>query len=78
MTELEFADAPRLLEGYVFRRAICGEQTRGYWQTFANLSYHIDQTQPLDSLRVGLARQRDSYRFPSDEEFRVALEERDI
>jgi hypothetical protein len=25
----------------VFRRAICGEQTRGYWQVFANLAYRV-------------------------------------
>jgi hypothetical protein len=25
----------------VFRRAICGEQSRGYWQVFANLAYRV-------------------------------------
>ncbi len=30
LTETEFLEALRLLESYVFRRAICGEQTRGY------------------------------------------------
>ena len=62
----------------MFRRAICGEQTRGYWQVFANLAYRIDLKRPFESLTVGLARQRDNYRFPGDDEFRKALEERDI
>ena len=74
----EFTDAIKLIESYVFRRAICGEQTRGYWQVFANLAYQIDPDCPLQSLTVGLARQRDTYRFPDDTEFRQALTDREI
>lgn len=74
----DFRKAVELIESYVFRRAICGEQTRGYWQIFANLAYRIDRAHPLDSLAVGLARQRDAYRFPDDGEFREALTERDV
>ena len=73
-----FADAIELIESYVFRRAICGEQTRGYWQVFANLAYQIDPDCPLQSLAVGLARQRDTYRFPDDKEFHQALTDRDV
>lgn len=78
LSEREFVEAIRLLDSYVFRRAICGEQTRGYWQVFAALAYRIDRGQPLESLCVGLALQRDNYRFPQDEEFRSALQERDM
>lgn len=74
----QFAEAVGLIESYVFRRVICGEQTRGYWQVFANLAYQIDQEHPFESLLVGLARQRDNYRFPADEEFYKALTERDV
>lgn len=74
----QFAEAVRLIDAYVFRRAICGEQTRGYWQMFANLAYSIDSARPLESIKVGLARQRDNYRFPDDKEFRKALEQDDI
>ena len=73
-----FHAAIGILESYVFRRAICGEQTRGYWQLFANLAYRVDDKQPLSSLKVALARQRDSYRFPSDSDFRRELVERDL
>jgi predicted transport protein len=73
-----FVKALGLLESYVFRRAICGEQTRGYWQTFANIAYAIETARPFESMTIGLARQRDSYRFPVDSEFRQALEERDL
>ena len=73
-----FVDAIWLIESYVFRRAIYGEQTRGYWQVFANLAYQIEPDRPLESLAVGLARQHDTYRFPDDTEFHQALTERDI
>jgi predicted transport protein len=78
LNEGDFAKAIELLDSYVFRRAICGEQTRGYWQVFATLAYRIDASRPFESLCVGLALQRDNYRFPEDNEFRSALQERDI
>ena len=69
----EFREAIRVFERFVFRRAICGEQTRGYWQVFANLTYQIGEQAPLEDLKVGLARQRDTYRFPGDSDFRREL-----
>jgi uncharacterized protein with ParB-like and HNH nuclease domain len=59
-----FAEAIGLIESYVFRRVICGEQTRGYWQIFANIAYQIEREHPLESLKVGLGRLHDTYRFP--------------
>jgi predicted transport protein len=78
LSEQEFIKATELLDSYVFRRAICGEQTRGYWQIFANLAYRINADRPFESLCVGLALQRDNYRFPDNDEFRSALQERDM
>ncbi|MDA1278000.1 MAG: DUF262 and DUF1524 domain-containing protein [Verrucomicrobia bacterium] len=78
LSEKYFQEALQLIESYIFRRAICGEQTRGYWQVFANLAYRIDKQQPLESLRVRLVRQSDSYRFPSNEEFHRELQQRDL
>lgn len=78
LSEEQFVQALVLIESYIFRRAICGEQTRGYWQLFANLAYGINPQRPFESLTVGLARQSDSNRFPNDDEFRKALEEGDI
>ncbi len=74
----EFARLIMLIESYLFRRAICGEQTRGYWRVFANLAYQIDPNHPTESLAVGLARTGDTYRFPDDSEFHQALTDRDI
>jgi uncharacterized protein with ParB-like and HNH nuclease domain/predicted transport protein len=78
LSEGDFIKAIELLDSYVFRRAICGEQTRGYWNVFATLAYRIDSNRPFESLCVGLALQRDNYRFPENDEFRSALQERDM
>lgn len=77
-TEDEFVEAISLLESYVLRRAICGYQTRGYWQIFATLAFSIGSTDVLSKLKVALARLRDSYRFPTDQEFNRALKENDL
>lgn len=78
LTTQAFQKAITLIESYVFRRAVCGEQTRGYWQVFANLAYRIDEQSPLESLKVALVRMRDSYRFPGDEDFQRELQQRDL
>lgn len=78
LSESDFVEALDLLESYVFRRAICGNQTRGYWQVFANMAYRIQEENPLESLKIGLATQHDNYRFPTDEEFGQSLRERDL
>jgi uncharacterized protein with ParB-like and HNH nuclease domain/predicted transport protein len=78
LVDQDFARSIALIESYVFRRAICGEQTRGYWQVFANLAYGIDSERAYESLSVGIACLGDTYRFPENDEFRKALEERDI
>ena len=73
-----FVEAVDLLESFVFRRAVCDMQTRSLGQIFANLAYRITESQPLLSLKVALYRQRKKRRFPSDAEFRNALETRDV
>ncbi len=74
----EFVEAIELLESFVFRRSVCDMQTRSLGQIFASLAYRITETQPLLSLKVALYRQGKKRRFPTDVEFREALETRDI
>jgi uncharacterized protein with ParB-like and HNH nuclease domain/predicted transport protein len=74
----EFTEAAELLESYVFRRSVCDMQTRSLGQIFASLAYRIQETSPLTSLKVALARQSKNRRFPQDAELRVALETRDV
>ncbi len=74
----EFVKAVELLESFVFRRSVCDMQTRNLGQIFTGLAYRITEAQPLLSLKVALFRQGKKRRFPSDAEFREALETRDV
>jgi uncharacterized protein with ParB-like and HNH nuclease domain/predicted transport protein len=74
----DFKSSILTIESYVFRRAICGLASKSYWQTFANTAYRLDPTQPLQSLKVALARQSDRNRFPNDEEFLRELKHKDL
>jgi uncharacterized protein with ParB-like and HNH nuclease domain/predicted transport protein len=78
LTEDAFVEAVELLESYVFRRSVSDMQTRSLGQIFASMAYRVSDEQPLASLKVALARQGKTRRFPSDDEFRAALATRDI
>jgi len=78
LTLEEFIQAVELLESYVFRRSVCDLQTRSLGQIFASLANRIQEQQPLTSLQVALYRQSKKRRFPVDNEFREALETRDV
>jgi uncharacterized protein with ParB-like and HNH nuclease domain/predicted transport protein len=73
-----FREAIELLESYVFRRSACDMQTRSLYQIFAGIAYRVRDTAPLQSLKVALYRGGRKRRFPSDVEFRDALEMRDV
>lgn len=74
----EFVAAVELIQSYIMRRAVCGEETRGYWRLFADFAYRLDGERPVASLQAMFARETGNYRFPADEEFRKALEDRDL
>lgn len=78
LTTAEFVEAVELLESFVFRRSVCNMQTRSLGQIFAGLAYRITEAQPLLSLKIALYRQGKNRRFPTDAEFREALETRDV
>jgi len=74
----DFESAIELLESYVVRRVICGLQTRGYWQVFANLAYGIGTEEPYNDFLAALATLRDSYKFPENEQFADSLTTKNI
>ncbi len=78
LSERDFISSLEMLESYIFRRAVCGLQTRGYNQVFVSLAQRIRESDPLDSLKQGLVALSESYRFPSDEEFLAELTRRDV
>ena len=78
LSQDEFISAFKLVESYLLRRAVLGLQTRGYWSVFARIAHSIGSQSAFDSFQVALARLRDNHRFPTNEEFKRGLEERDL
>ncbi len=75
----ELKGALHLVESYLLRRAVCGLQTRSYWQRFSRLAYDLDIDDVLGSLTVNLHWLRNTnYAFPTDGEFRHALEDEEL
>lgn len=78
ITKNEFIEILKLIESYVFRRAICGIPTNSLNKTFATLNKEIDKGKYLESLKSALIN-KDSYRrFPSDFEFMDEFIKKDI
>lgn len=74
----DFLQAVRLVESYVFRRAVCGIPTNSLDKTFVNLTRSIKQDRYLESIMAYFLLQRSYRRFPADDEFKRALKERDL
>ena len=78
LTREEFISILRLVECYVFRRAICGLPTQGMNKNFAALSRDIDKDNYLESAKLAFFRKDTYKRFPNDEEFRREFVVKDI
>ena len=68
----------RLIESYVFRRAICGIPTNTLNKTFAALTGKIDKDNYLQSLKVEFSQMTGNQRYPSDTEFKQNLLIKDV
>ncbi len=74
----DFIEILKLVESYVFRRAICGIPTNSLNKTFATIYKEIDTSNYLESFKASLLL-KDSYRrFPNDEEFMKELFIKDV
>lgn len=72
--------AVRLVESYVFRRAVCGLATNSLNKTFLifNRSKTFDKQNYLESVKATFALMTSYKRFPGDAEFRQALGTRNM
>lgn len=74
----DFVAAVRLVEAYVFRRAICAIPTNSLNKTFATFSRELRKGQYLKSIKAHLLLMPSYRRFPGDEEFHRDLQTRDL
>jgi uncharacterized protein with ParB-like and HNH nuclease domain/predicted transport protein len=74
----DFCAAVRLIESYVFRRAICSIPTNSMNKTFGTFSKAICTDAYLDSIKAHFLLMPSYRRFPRDEEFQRALLTRDL
>lgn len=68
----------RLVESYVFRRAICAIPTNSLNKTFAGLSRTLKKDRYLESVQATLLLLPSYRRFPKDEEFQREIKVRDL
>lgn len=74
----DFLASLRLIESYVFRRAICSIPTNSMNKTFANVSKSLRKDRYLESLQAAFLLLPTYRRLPNNEEFRRELESRDM
>jgi uncharacterized protein with ParB-like and HNH nuclease domain/predicted transport protein len=74
----DFVAAVRLVEAYVFRRAICAIPTNSLNKTFATFTKAIKKDRYLESIQAHLLGLPSYRRFPTDDEFRRDLQTRDL
>jgi uncharacterized protein with ParB-like and HNH nuclease domain/predicted transport protein len=78
ISDAELVAAVRLLESYVFRRALAGIPTNILNKTFAALAREMDKDSYLESLEAALLLKESYARMPTDEEVRSALLVKDV
>lgn len=74
----EFLMLVRLIESYVFRRAVCGIETNSMNKTFPALGKGIEKSNYVESLNAAFQLLPSYRRFPTDDEFFRNLHTRDL
>ncbi|MCB1859933.1 MAG: DUF262 domain-containing protein [Gammaproteobacteria bacterium] len=74
----DFDLAVRLIEAYVFRRAVCAIPTNSLNKTFATFGRALRKDHYLESIQAHLLTLPSYRRFPGDEEFKRELTARDL
>ncbi|MBU2048294.1 MAG: DUF262 domain-containing protein [Gammaproteobacteria bacterium] len=74
----ELVSVVRLVESYVFRRAICAIPTNSLNKTFPGLSRTLKKDRYLESVRAAFLLLPSYRRFPGNEEFQRELKQRDL
>jgi uncharacterized protein with ParB-like and HNH nuclease domain/predicted transport protein len=78
MTKGEILKAARLVESYVFRRAVCGIPTNSMNKTFATFGRALKKDRYLESIQAHFLLLPSYRRFPKEEEFKRELKLKDL
>ena len=78
LTADELVKIVRLVESYVFRRAICAIPTNSLNKTFAGLSRTLKKDRYIESVKAAFLLMPSYRRFPNDEEFQRDIKLRDL
>jgi uncharacterized protein with ParB-like and HNH nuclease domain/predicted transport protein len=74
----DLVQAVRLVETYIFRRAICSIPTNSMNKTFATFGRALKKDHYLESIKAQFLLLPSYRRFPTDDEFRRDLQTRDL
>lgn len=74
----DFEKAIRLIESYVFRRAVCAIPTNSLNKTFANFTKSIKKDRYLESIQATFMLLTSYKKFPTDSEFKLSLVEKNL
>jgi predicted transport protein len=74
----DFHELVRLIESYVFRRAICAIPTNSLNKTFATFGRALKKDRYLESAKAHFLRMKSYQRFPRDDEFAKDIQTRDL
>ncbi len=78
LSETDFYTAVRLVESYVFRRAVCSIPTNSLNKTFSTFGRELRKDSYLESIEAHFLLMPSYRRFPRDDEFKRDLQERDV
>jgi uncharacterized protein with ParB-like and HNH nuclease domain/predicted transport protein len=78
LEKTELLKAARLVESYVFRRAVCGIPTNSMNKTFATFSRAFKKDRYLESIEAHFLLLPSYRRFPTDEEFQRDIKAKDL
>jgi len=78
LSKEDFLSAVRLIEAYVFRRAICNIPTNSLNKTFATFNKMLKKDRYLESIQAHFLLLPSYRRYPKDEEFKRELLFRDL
>jgi uncharacterized protein with ParB-like and HNH nuclease domain/predicted transport protein len=78
LSKVELAESIRLIEAYVFRRAICAIPTNSMNKTFATFTKALKKGRYLESILAHFINLPSYRRFPRDDEFERDIQTRDL